>query len=205
MSPSRPKDADGRGEVIAKGYSSGDDADGEAAPAEGDPRYALDPGEVDSEASGRDPEQGGNAEPDGAAETEVGPAATTAPSAACTTAPAEPAPPLPTPPVEPPEDLDPENADEDFDGIPDETERATYEQQLAEYEAAVAAQAGRRRRPPPAELARAPRGRLGDVRHTCGVSTPFFRSRHFGCARLRRNRSNHLHFEHDPRRRRPHE
>ena len=118
-----------------------DDADGEAAPAEGDPRYALDPGEVDSEASGRDPEQGGNAEPDGAAETEVGPAATTAPSAACTTAPAEPAPPLPTPPVEPPEDLDPENADEDFDGIPDETERATYEQQLAEYEAAVAAQA----------------------------------------------------------------
>jgi len=139
--PESPKDADGRGEVIAKGYSSGDDADGEAAPAEGDPRYALDPGEVDSEASGRNPEQGGNAEPDGAAETEVGPAATTAPSAACTTAPAEPAPPLPMPPVEPPEDLDPENADEDFDGIPDETERATYEQQLAEYEAAVAAQA----------------------------------------------------------------
>ena len=48
---------------------------------------------------------------------------------------------MPTPPVEPPEDLDPANPDEDADAIPDEQERITYEQQLAEYEAALAAQA----------------------------------------------------------------
>ena len=59
-----------------------------------------------------------------------------------------PTPEPPTPPEQPPPDLDPDNPDEDADGIPDEQEQATYDQELAEYQAAVEAQANQ---PPPPE------------------------------------------------------
>jgi hypothetical protein len=138
------EDAAGHGGVIATGYSNGEQADGDRTASRGDR------GEVAAEAGTRDPGAAVNSDPDGAASTQ----ATDSQGAPETSTPAEestteetttcaPAAPLaaPTPPSEPPADLDPENPDEDADGIGDEQERATYEQQLAEYQAAVAAQA----------------------------------------------------------------
>jgi len=133
--PDPPAGPDDQGEVIATGYTrSTDDAD---EPEDREPRDAP-TDEVEAEATGRDTETYVNPDPDGAATSEVEPAAAApAPPPTCTP-PDPPAP--PTPPVEPPPDLDPENLDEDADGIPDDQERITYEQQLAEYQAAVAAQ-----------------------------------------------------------------
>ena len=134
--PESPDDADGRGEVLAVGSSNPGRNRGEAR--EKDERGT---GEIEqdleTDITGRSPDDARNSEATGAPETDVG-AAPTAPATECT-APAEPAAP-PTPPEEPPADTDPENPDEDADGIPDEQERAVYDQQMAEYEAAVAAQ-----------------------------------------------------------------
>lgn len=145
--PETPADsADGHGEVIATGYSAGEQADGDRSASDRDGQ-----GEVATDAGSRDPGAAVNADPDGAATTDAtdsdaapegtttaDESTTTTPETTCTAAAATAA---PTPPEEPPADLDPENPDEDADGIPDEQERATYEQQLAEYQAAVAAQA----------------------------------------------------------------
>ncbi len=127
-------DRNGRGEVVATGNSRTDEDDDSG----GKPREAqqLSP---ETEVEGREPGAGSNPDPDGAATSEAGSSAA-ATEPACTPTPTEPAP-APTPPAEPPEDLDPANPDEDADAIPDEQERVTYEQQLAEYEAALAAQA----------------------------------------------------------------
>jgi hypothetical protein len=133
------EDAEGRGDVIATGYSAADEND----PADGDDK----PGSADEATEDLDVQVGpsdgspieGNTDPDGETQTNPG-ASETAPDTTCPT-PAAPAPAPPIPPEEPPEDLDPDNLDEDLDGIPDEQERITYEQQLAEYEAALAAQA----------------------------------------------------------------
>ncbi len=134
--PESPRDPDGRGDVIATGSSRSDDGkDRKKKRKPDDARHAdVESGVIaEASATGTSPNAIGNADPDGAATSEAG----TSAAANCTAAPAEPA---PVPPEEPPEDLDPENPDEDADGIPDEQERITYEQQLAEYQAALAAQ-----------------------------------------------------------------
>ncbi len=136
--PDMPVDADGRGEVIATGYSQADrgdrgDRNGEDGGKDRDAEEGLSvETEVGSSAAGQE-----NPAAEGAPVAEVGSSATPAPE--CTT-PVEPGAATPTPPEEPPQDLDPENPDEDADGIPDEQERVIYDQQMAEYEAAVAAQ-----------------------------------------------------------------
>ncbi len=132
--PESPKDPDGRGDVLATGYSRSGDKD----KPDKDPETTRDHAtETATEITGRDPGTAPeNAAADGTATSEVGASA----AATSTCAPAEPPPPPPTPPIEPPEDLDPANLDEDADGIPDEQERITYEQQMAEYQAALAAQ-----------------------------------------------------------------
>lgn len=127
--------ADGTGDVIAtavsRSSSGGRGGKPRLAPRRADEATAA----AATEVSGRTP--GGseeNADPDGAASTGVE-SSPAAPDPACTTTPTTPAP--PTPPEEPPADTDPENPDEDGDGISDEQERATYEQDLAAYQAAL--------------------------------------------------------------------
>ena len=133
------EEADGHGDVIATGYSSDDRNRGR----NGGPKQ-LDASEQDVETGvgGRNPgaEAPENSDASGAPATEVESSveATTTPE--CTT-PVEPMPEPPTPPEEPPADLDPNNPDEDADGIPDDQERVIYDQQMAEYQAAVQAQA----------------------------------------------------------------
>lgn len=132
--PERGDDRNGRGEVVATGNSrTGEEDDSDREPRE---VQQLSP---ETEVEGREPGAGSNPDSDGEATSEVGSSAA-ATEPACTPATTEPAP-VPTPPVEPPQDLDPANPDEDADAIPDEQERVTYEQQLAEYEAALATQA----------------------------------------------------------------
>ena len=137
--PETADDPDGHGEVIATGYSRAEN-DGDRRD---DPKdEPVDEDAVEAEATGRDDATAEEApEPDGAAATEVESAAeeTTTTTPECTT-PAEPAAAPPTPPEEPPADNDPENPDEDADGIPDEQERVVYDQQMAEYQAALQAQ-----------------------------------------------------------------
>jgi hypothetical protein len=139
--PETPEeDSEGRGDVIATGYSSADEngpAGGDDKPEQAD--GATDGLDVQVGPSNGNPIEGGNADPDGETQTNPG-ASETAPETTCP-APATPPAAPPIPPVEPPQDLDPNSLDEDLDGIPDEQERITYEQQLAEYEAALAAQA----------------------------------------------------------------
>jgi hypothetical protein len=134
--PETPDDADGRGDVIAVGSSNPGRNRGEARQKDhgdkGEAEQAVETG-----VTGRGPDDAGNSDASGAPTTDVG-AAPTAPTTECT-APTEPVEPL-TPPEEPPADTDPDNPDEDADGIPDEQEQAVFEQQMAEYEAAVAAQ-----------------------------------------------------------------
>ncbi len=140
-SPADSDDADGRGEVIATGYSNTGRNHGGDQPSGADAAA----GTVETQASSQDSTgDQANADPDGAAQTSpeaaagdpAGTEATPAPD--CTPAPPAPE---PTPPSEPPADTDPANPDEDADGIPDAQEQATYQQQLAEYQAAVATQA----------------------------------------------------------------
>ena len=137
--PESADDPDGRGAVIATGYSRDGAADGPKDSASGDGD------QVATEASSSAPGSATLNNPDGAASTEAGSSAETpaegtpAPETTTTCTPST-VPAAPTAPAEPPEDLDPENLDEDADGIPDEQERATYEQQFAEYQAALAAQ-----------------------------------------------------------------
>ncbi len=140
--PESPDDPDARGEVIATGYSRSGAADGKDTGSGGDQAA------VEAEAGSSSPDSATLNNPDGAASTEAGSSAAT-PSETTTPAPettttctpsTETVPAAPTAPVQPPEDLDPENPDEDADGIPDEQERAAYGQQLAEYQAALAAQ-----------------------------------------------------------------
>ena len=59
------------------------------------------------------------------------------PNCTATPAPPEPIAPEPLPP-EPPQDLDPANPDEDGDGISDEQELLDYETAVAEHQAAEA-------------------------------------------------------------------
>jgi len=143
--PETSADPDGRGDVIATGYSSGGDPQDTGRHAADD-----DPPAAQTDAGSRNPGTEVNGDAGGAATTDAQSAdpapaettstTTTTPETTTTCAvPAETAP-APVPPVEPPPDLDPDNPDEDADGIGDEQERATYEQQLAEYQAALAAQ-----------------------------------------------------------------
>ena len=135
--PDSPADAaDGHGDVIATGYSSADRHRGRGDGGKG--RDASEQ-EVQTGVGGRDPGAEQNSDASGAPATDVGSSteATTTPE--CTT-PVEPVPEPPTPPEEPPEDLDPSNPDEDADGIPDDQEQVIYDQQMAEYQAAVQAQ-----------------------------------------------------------------
>ena len=138
--PESADDPDGRGAVIATGYSRDAAADGPKGSESGDGD------QVETEAGSSAPGSATLNNPDGAASTEAGSSAETpaeattpAPETTTTCTPST-VPAAPTAPAEPPEDLDPENLDEDADGIPDEQERAAYEQQLAEYQAALAAQ-----------------------------------------------------------------
>jgi hypothetical protein len=131
--PESPHDPDGHGDVIATGYSRSDGKDKPKPHSAGNHASAA-----QTSVTGRDPGAQGNPDADGVATSEVGTSAAATPT--CTTTPAPPAPVPPTPPEEPPADLDPDNPDEDADGIPDEQERITYEQQMAEYQAALAAQ-----------------------------------------------------------------
>ena len=137
--PETPDDKDGKGEVIATGYSRAPDNSDENRDDDRDNRGAEETN-VEAAATGRDPEAAPeNSAAEGSPTTEVGSSAAPTPAPTCTT-PTEPAPAPPIPPEEPPADVDPENPDEDADGIPDDQERVTYEQQMAEYQAAVAAQ-----------------------------------------------------------------
>jgi hypothetical protein len=146
--PERRHDPDGRGHVIATGNSRSNSAF--RVPRKPDNADKPDPKSRDAEATvtevtGRaDPSAAQNEDATGTATSEVG-ASPAAPS--CTT-PTAPPPDPPTPPEQPPPDLDPTNPDEDADGIPDEQEEATYQQELAEYQAALEAQANA---PPPPE------------------------------------------------------
>jgi hypothetical protein len=146
--PEKPDDADGRGQVIAKGSSRGSSWKPATKPDKPDkPEGSKDSADAEAtvtEVTGRtDPSATQNEDASGAATSEVG-ASPEAPTCTTTTTPApDPA----TPPEQPPPDLDPDNPDEDADGIPDEEEEATYQQELAEYQAALEAQANQ---PPPA-------------------------------------------------------
>ena len=115
--PDTPEeDADGRGEVIATGYSTRrDDRDEPSA------RTARGRGRGERRDRGHRPRPGGQREPRRRRRADA-PTSAPRPTAAqptCTTPPSRPPAP-PTPPEEPPADLDPENPDEDADGIPDE-------------------------------------------------------------------------------------
>lgn len=141
--PESPDDPDGRGDVIATGYSPSGTADGPKGSDSGDGVQAG----AETEAGSSAPGSATLNNPDGAASTEAGSSAetqgqTTTPAETTTTCTPSTTtvPAAPTAPEQPPDDLDPANPDEDADGIPDEQERATYEQQLAEYQAALAAQ-----------------------------------------------------------------
>ena len=131
----------GHGDVIATGYSQDTDRKGDK-----DRRGPKDAGhadnQVDTDVTGSAPEGNGqNSAADGAPTTDVGSSTDeTTTTTECTT-PAEPAAEPPTPPEEPPADTDPDNPDEDADGIPDEQEQAIYDQQMAEYQAAIQTQA----------------------------------------------------------------
>ena len=135
--PETPDDKDGRGEVIATGYSRADGDDENRRDDRGDETEAAEEATVETGAEGREPAEAENPAAEGAPETEVGASATATPEC---TAPIEPAPAPPTPPEEPPADNDPENPDEDADGIPDDQERVVYDQQMAEYQAALQTQ-----------------------------------------------------------------
>jgi hypothetical protein len=130
--PETANDPDGHGDVIATGTSrTGQGNDRTTRNA--DQRHA------DTSVTGRNPSAQQNTNPDGTS-TSSADASAAAVTPACTE-PVAPTPAPPVPPEEPPQDLDPDNPDEDADGIPDDQERVTYEQQLAEYQAALAAQA----------------------------------------------------------------
>jgi hypothetical protein len=130
--PETPSDPDGHGDVIATGTSRTGQGN-DRSPRTADQRN------TDTQVTGRDPSAQQNTNPDGTSTSSVG-ASAAAVTPACTE-PVTPTPAPPVPPEEPPQDLDPDNPDEDADGIPDDQERVVYEQQLAEYQAALAAQA----------------------------------------------------------------
>jgi hypothetical protein len=131
----------GHGDVIATGYSPNVHRDRDRD--DGDQNGNGDKpeeGNVETGVIGRDPEGGQSPSADGAPTTDVGSAPTESTTTTECTTPTEPAEP-PTPPEEPPADTDPDNPDEDADGIPDEQEQAIYDQQMAEYQAAIQTQA----------------------------------------------------------------
>jgi hypothetical protein len=136
--PDSPDDRDGRGDVIATGYSPDVDRGGKHRDNRGNGGKAEE-GNVDTGviSNGSDGQPVPNA--DGAPSTGVGSSATETTTPECTT-PVAPTEPL-TPPEEPPVDTDPDNPDEDADGIPDDQEQVIYDQQMAEYQAAVQTQA----------------------------------------------------------------
>jgi hypothetical protein len=149
--PEKPHDPDGHGDVIAKGSSRGSSPwDSVTRPDKSDkPDGSKDTGDAEAtvtEVTGRtDPNATQNEDATGTATSEVA-ASPEAPTCTTTTTTTTPAPDPPTPPELPPPDLDPENPDEDADGIPDEEEEATYQQELTQYQAALEAQANQ---PPP--------------------------------------------------------
>lgn len=127
-----PEQPEGEKPVISTEIS-GAEADAEGGPSK--PEDDEEPSvEVDAEPGGALPEP--SIESDGAVEAE--------PECAPATpepAPVEPAP-APAPlPEQPPADLDPENVDEDGDGIADEQERLDYDAAVAAQQAAEAAAA----------------------------------------------------------------
>ncbi len=145
--PIRPDDPDGHGHVIATDVSRSSPWNQDRDKPHKPKPKKDEAGAAVTEVTGRtDLTVPQNPDADGA--TTSDPAASApapTPDPACAAPAPPPAP--PTPPEQPPPDLDPENPDEDADGIPDEQEQATYDQQLAEYQAAVEAQANA---PPPA-------------------------------------------------------
>ncbi len=104
--PETPDDKDGRGEVIATGYSRAPDH-GDEEDTDRDQRETEEAENVDTGVTGRDPaEAPDNEGAEGSPTTDVG-TSTATPAPTCTT-PTEPPAAPPTPPVEPPADTRPE-------------------------------------------------------------------------------------------------
>ena len=143
--PTDPTEADDQGEIIATGVSRSpsDDAEAQETPKPVPAR------ESEVEAAGRDAANATVEGSDGALQTETAAQSTGAAPAdpVCEQPPAtEPESEQPALPEPPPEDLDPENPDEDADGILDADEKLAYDEavaaQAAGTQAAVAAPVG---------------------------------------------------------------